>query len=252
MSSRDAVLEKVRELKVESGTLAGYIRSLVLEGFFDRPVLSKNVVEATRSRFGRRFPVAYVPVYMRLFLEEGIIRSKQLGGRRGNLWYGSWLPQDHLGARTVGEKLRVSVDTTGWDAESAEDFQLALSCYGQQLWKPAAVMVRRSYEGSLIAHYRKLEKSEPEKVGTCPRCNSKFSKRPLSLTDLHLWAANRGLVREKMDGLTILLKDLGAGGAHATKSRVIDSDTSEIIIKCGAVLLRDLYGKRKRSKTAKT
>jgi hypothetical protein len=44
-----------------------------------------------------------------------------------------------------------------------------------------------------------------------------------------------------MDGLGVLLKDLGAGGAHPTKSAVVDPDTAEIILKCGAVLLRDLY-----------
>jgi hypothetical protein len=65
--------------------------------------------------------------------------------------------------------------------------------------------------------------------------------RPLSITDLHYWAARAGLVREKMEGLSVLLKDLGAGGAHPTKSNVIDPDTAEIIIKCGAVLLRDLH-----------
>lgn len=248
MGSRDTALRKAQELSVEPGTLAAYIQHLVLEGFFDRPVRSKDVVEGVRSRFSRRFPVGYVQVYMKPFLEGGIVRSRSLGGSKGNLWYGAWLPEDQLGARAVAEKLRVSVDTAGWEPESAEDFQLALSCYAHELWKPAAVMVRRSYEGALISRYRKIEGSEPEKEGSCPKCHAKFGKRPLSLTDLHLWAAERGLVRQKMDGLTILLKDLGAGGAHPTKTRVMDSDTAEIIIKCGAVLLRELYRKARAAR----
>jgi len=42
----------------------------------------------------------------------------------------------------------------------------------------------------------------------------------------------------------VLLKDIGAGGAHRTKSIVVDEDTAEIIIKCGAILLQDLHAHR--------
>jgi len=141
----------------------------------------------------------------------------------------------------MGERLRLKVDTTGWNAEVAEDFQLGVSCYANKLWKPAAVMVRRAYEGSLILKYQSVEGRDPEKQGTCQKCSTKLGTRPLSITDLHYWAARKGFVREKMEGLSILLKDLGAGGAHPTRSHVVDPDTAEIIVKCGAVLLRDLY-----------
>jgi hypothetical protein len=53
-----------------------------------------------------------------------------------------------------------------------------------------------------------------------------------------------------MDGLSMLLKDIGAGGAHRTKSVVVDEDTAEIIIKCGAVLLQDLNAQKPVSAAA--
>ena len=102
-------------------------------------------------------------------------------------------------------------------------------------------MMRRAYEGALIAKFRSTEGREPEKQGLCPKCKTTLGTRPLSISDLHYWAVDMGLVREKMDGLSVLLEDIGAGGAHPTKSAVIDADTAEIIIKCGAVLLRDLH-----------
>jgi hypothetical protein len=244
MLDRNQALEAAKNIHAKTGSLTLYIRELVLAGFFDTPAQSKSVIKAVKERFGRRFPVPYVQTYMKPFLSAGVIRAAELPSRRGNLWCGGWLASNDLGVRGAAEHLRIKVDTTGWAPEVAEDFQHSLGCYSSELWKPAAVMLRRAYEGALALKYRSIEHREPEKDATCPKCNTKLGRRPLSISDLHYWAAASGLVREKLEGLSILLKDLGAGGAHPTKSKVIDPDTAEIIVKCGAVLLRDLHSRK--------
>jgi len=241
MSDRDEALKRAKALEPKRNSLAGYIRELTLRGFFDSSKQSRDVIKAVRDQFGRRFPVSYVQTYMKPFLQAGILQTQDSADGRGNDWLGSWLKDDGRSPHGMGERLRLKVDTTGWNAEVAEDFQLGVSCYANKLWKPAAVMVRRAYEGSLILKYQSVEGREPEKQATCQKCSTKLGTRPLSITDLHYWAARSGFVREKMEGLSILLKDLGAGGAHPTKSHVVDPDTAEIIVKCGAVLLRDLH-----------
>jgi hypothetical protein len=241
MTERDQALKKAKALKPNSNSLGAFIRELVLRGFFDSPTTSRGVVKAVKEQFGRKFQVSYVQTYMKPFLQAEILRAQDSAERRENIWLGAWLSQEEGIRGGPGGRLKLKVDTTGWDSEVAEDFLLSLSCYSSHLWKPAAVMVRRAYEGALILQYRSTEGRDPEKQATCPKCSSKLGVRPLSITDLHLWAVRHHLVREKMDGLSILLKDLGAGGAHPTKSNVIDPDTAEIIIKCGGILLHDLH-----------
>jgi hypothetical protein len=240
MTQRDEALNKAKQIETKPDSMAAYIRELVVRGYFDSPLPSRTVIKTIKDLFGRKFPVSYVQTYMKQFLQAGILRAKDDPQGRGNIWVGTWLTEAERAPRRRGDKLRLQLDTTGWDPEVAEDFRLSRSCYTDGLWKPAAVMCRRAYEGALILKYRAAEGTEPEKQGSCPKCSTKLGLRPLSITDLHLWAVRNQLVREKMDGLSMLLKDIGAGGAHRTKSVVVDEDTAEIIIKCGAVLLQDL------------
>src|SRR6267142_1145862 len=233
MTERDHALKTAKALKPKPNSLAAYIRDLVLRGLFDSPASSSDVVRAVKDHFGRKFPVPYVPTYMKPFLQAGVLRSRNYEGRRGNSWVGTWLSESEGDPHGAGDRLRIRIDTTGWDCEVAEDFRLGLDCYSSRLWKSSAVMIRRSYEGALILKYRLVEGTDPEKQGRCPKCSCKLGTRPLSITDLHFWAVRHSFVREKLDGLSVLLKDLGAGGAHPTKTNVIDPDTAEIIIKCG-------------------
>jgi hypothetical protein len=244
MTQRDDALNKAKQLQAKPDSMAAYIRELVVRGYFDSPLPSRTVAKAIKELFGRKFPVSYVPTYMKQFLQAGILRAKDGTQGRGNVWVGTWITEAERSQRRRGDKLRLKLDTTGWDLEVAEDFRLSRSCYSDGLWKPAAVMCRRAYEGALILKFREVEGIEPERQGSCPKCSTKLGIRPLSITDLHLWAVRNHFVREKMDGLSVLLKDIGAGGAHRTKSVVVDEDTAEIIIKCGAVLLQDLHAER--------
>jgi hypothetical protein len=242
--SRDEALQKAAEMKPKARTLGAYIKQLVLAGVFDAPMRSKQIVDSVRSQFGRRFRVQYVQTYMKPYQEAGVISSQPSSTGKGNAWFGSWIAEDDRSLRVTAERLRIKPDTTRWHPEVAEDFQLALACYAAKLWKPAAVMTRRAYEGALTQKYRSVNGVDPQKEGSCPKCHASLGKRPMSITDLHNWAVVSSLVREKMDGISILLKDLGAGGAHPTKSLVIDPETAEIIIKCGSVLLYDLHRKK--------
>jgi hypothetical protein len=244
VTERELALQKVKAMLPRPETLAAYIQSLALQGLFDSPVQSRDVIREVRNRFGRRFPVSYVQTYMKPFLREGVLRGEDSPNKEGNVWCGAWVTGTELAVRTAAERLRFKADTRGWNPEVTEDFRLGLICYSSGLWKPSAVMVRRAYEGALALRYGQVENREPEKEGICPKCRAKFGRRPMSITDLHYWAAGKGQVREKMEGLSMLLKDLGAGGAHPTKSAVIDADTAEIILKCGEVLLADLYRKK--------
>jgi hypothetical protein len=245
MISRDEALEKAAAMSPKTRSLGAHIKRLILAGFLDTPATSRQIVDAVRSQFGRRFRVTYVQTYMRPYLEAGVVISRPSPDGKGNIWFGTWIPDDERSLRVTAERLRIKADTTRWQPEVAEDFQLALACYSAKLWKPAAVMTRRAYEGALSHRYRTVHGTEPEKEGSCPKCNTKLGRRPMSITDLHNWAVRSSLVREKMDGVSVLLKDLGAGGAHPTKNLVIDPDTAEIIVKCGSVLLHDLHRGKK-------
>ncbi len=242
MSSREIAMKQAKCLVCKTGSLAAFIRELTLEGYFDTAASSGELLSAVKNRFGRKFPVTYVQTYMKPFLQAGILRAKRSEKYVGNLWLGSWLKSDSRSKNV--KSLDLEIETTAWDVESSQDFDIAILCYTNELWKPAAVMVRRSYEGALALRYRSIEGNDPTRQAVCPKCSTKLGTRPLSITDLHNWASKNGLVREKLDGLGVLLKDLGAGGAHLGKSNVIDSNTAEIILKCGAVLLGDLYLQR--------
>ena len=244
MTHRDEALNKAKQLEAKPDSMAAYIRELIVRGYFDSPLPSRTVIKTIKDLFGRKFPVPYVQTYMKQFLQSGILRGKDDAQGHGNAWVGTWVTEAEGARRQRGDKLRLKLDTTGWDPEVAEDFRLSRSCYTDGLWKPAAVMCRRAYEGALILKYRTAEGADPEKQGSCPKCSSKLGLRPLSITDLHVWAVRNQFVREKMDGLSMLLKDIGAGGAHRTKSLVVDEDTAEIVIKCGAVLLQDLHAQK--------
>jgi hypothetical protein len=239
MTEREKTFENLKTMSTKDNDLATYIRELILAGFFDAPVSSADIVKEVKHRFGRKFPPSYIQTYMKPFLQNGILRTQDSPKGHGNVWLGTWLANQ--GVQPKKDRLtQLNVDTSGWESGVAEDFGLSQRCYSEELWKPAAVMVRRAYEGALITKFKALEGADPQKQATCPKCNTKLGTRPLSITDLHYWAVSKGLVREKLEGLSVLLKDLGAGGAHPTKAPVIDPDTAEIILKCGAVLLRDL------------
>jgi len=51
------------------------LRHLILDGLFDSPVQSTDVVRRIAEKFGTRMKTSYVQTYMRKFMEQGVIQA---------------------------------------------------------------------------------------------------------------------------------------------------------------------------------
>jgi len=62
------------------------IRLLVVEGFFDLPVSSNELVHRIREKFGRKLRSNYVQTYMRKFMKAGVIHAVKPTDSRVNYY----------------------------------------------------------------------------------------------------------------------------------------------------------------------
>ena len=78
--------EKARTLLIDAHTRYALLQKLVLDGFFDSPVSSEDVIRRIKEKFGKRWETSYVQTYMRKFMEAGVIHAVKLAGHKGNYW----------------------------------------------------------------------------------------------------------------------------------------------------------------------
>lgn len=71
----DGPKESVRTIVIEPGSKHAMLRQLVLDGLFDSPVSSAEVVRRIAEKFGARVKTSHVQTYMRKFMEHGIIHA---------------------------------------------------------------------------------------------------------------------------------------------------------------------------------
>jgi hypothetical protein len=71
---------------VDPSSRSAPLKKLVLAGFFDSPVSSKDVVLRIREKFGKRWKTSVVQVYMRRFMEAEIIHAIKVPGISANYW----------------------------------------------------------------------------------------------------------------------------------------------------------------------
>ncbi|GEM_PF-6400098 len=82
----DSFKNLAQGLELKQGAPHDLLRRLIVQGFFDEPKTTADVVLEIRQTSGKRLQAGVVPTYMRKFMEKGIIQSFQRDDVRGNLW----------------------------------------------------------------------------------------------------------------------------------------------------------------------
>ncbi len=83
-----------------------FLRRLVLDGCFDSPVLSSEVVLKIREKFGKKWKTIHVQTYMQKFMTAGIIHAVKPRGRGRNFWVLSSVSRDQA-LRLIGKKGKI-------------------------------------------------------------------------------------------------------------------------------------------------
>lgn len=78
--------EVARLLELEKGSRPDLLRKLVLDGFFDFPVSSKDIVHRIREKFGNRWETRWVHPNISPFLGQGLIQGLRLPTQSGHFW----------------------------------------------------------------------------------------------------------------------------------------------------------------------
>lgn len=84
--SGNLLKKKANDMKFKKGSGYDFIRSLIIEGFFDLPVTSPAIVLRIKERFGKTLKLNHVQTYMQKFMLPGIIHAVKKEGASGNLW----------------------------------------------------------------------------------------------------------------------------------------------------------------------
>jgi len=104
--SGKSLKEKARGLTIAPQTRYALLQKLVLEGEFDSPVSSDEVVLRIKERFGKRWKTSYVQTYMQKFMNAEIIHAIKPAGHRGNYWVLATVKKEQA-LRLIGKKRKV-------------------------------------------------------------------------------------------------------------------------------------------------
>ncbi len=78
----------------------------VLDGLFDSPVSSEDVIRRIKEKFGKRWKTSYVQTYMRKFMEAGVIHAVKPVGHKGNYWVLASMKREQA-LKVIGKKRKV-------------------------------------------------------------------------------------------------------------------------------------------------
>src|SRR5258708_4467071 len=78
--------ELAATLPLRSGGTHELIRKLIVDGYFDSPKTTKQLITEIRQTMGTRLQSNVVQTYMRKFMEKGILRSLVDKQHHGNWW----------------------------------------------------------------------------------------------------------------------------------------------------------------------
>jgi len=84
--SLEKLKEEARALVIQAASRPDLLRKLILDGFFDKPVSSKEVVHRIREKFGKKWETNWVQTNIRKFMDAGIIHGIRLAGASSNFW----------------------------------------------------------------------------------------------------------------------------------------------------------------------
>ena len=101
-----ALKDKAKALPVAPKSGYAPLQKLVVEGFFDGPVSSEEVVLRIKERFGERWKTSRVQTYMKKFLIAEIIHAVKPRGFNHNFWVLSVVSRDQA-LKQIGKTTRV-------------------------------------------------------------------------------------------------------------------------------------------------
>jgi hypothetical protein len=225
----DDVKERVRNLVFQRNTGHAWLQELVLDGFFDTPVSSKDVVIRIAEKFHKRWRTSKVQVYVKKFV--GILHAIKPHGAQMNYWVLASVPRaDAL--QFIGKSRRiVEVEETLFSNDLLKklekNFQQELnelhSVFGKY-GNSTAFLLRKILEKLLIIVFRKVGKHDL----------IEDKKRPGGFIGLE--AMIEFAMREKVNGASLLsgktgnevkgIKFLGDTAAH---SALVNVDVEDIL-----------------------
>jgi hypothetical protein len=84
--SANSLKKLASKLSLQKGGNHEHIRKLIVDGFFDTPKTTDEIITEIRQNVGKRLKSNIIQTYMRKFMENGIIRSFRDEQHRGNFW----------------------------------------------------------------------------------------------------------------------------------------------------------------------
>ncbi len=101
--SAELLKEKARNLSIDRHSKHAILQKLIVDGFLDSPVSSKDVVSRISQKSGKRWKTSYVQIYMKKFMDADIIEAVKPQGSRGNYWVLASVSSDDA-LRIIGKK----------------------------------------------------------------------------------------------------------------------------------------------------
>jgi hypothetical protein len=100
--SGKSLKEKARGLSLDPNSRYALLQKLILEGFFDAPVSSEEVVRRIREKFGKRWKTSHVQIYMQKFMAAEVIHAIKPPGDRINYWTLASVSREEI-LRSIGK-----------------------------------------------------------------------------------------------------------------------------------------------------
>lgn len=147
----------------KSATGYDIIQELVVEGFFNAPVTSKEVVRRIGERFSKRWTTSEVQPYLSKFLRDGVIHGLKLHGTAPNYWVLATVPRAEAiklvsKGREVAE-LEQQLFSTSLTAKLSRNFEVELGELHDNFGKngdSTAFLLRKILEKLLIIVFGKI------------------------------------------------------------------------------------------------
>jgi hypothetical protein len=98
--------EAAAKLEIKPKSRPALLQRLVVDGFFDAPVSSEQIVKKIGERFGRRWKTKWVQLYLRRFMDGYIIHAVKLTGQKANYYVIASVTRDDA-VRQIGKGRRV-------------------------------------------------------------------------------------------------------------------------------------------------
>lgn len=102
----EALKEKARSLAIDPGTKYATIQALIVDGVFDRPTSSSELILKIQERYGNRWKTVHVQTYMKKFLLARIISGIKPTGRHQNFWVLACMTRTEA-IRAIGKEQKV-------------------------------------------------------------------------------------------------------------------------------------------------